>query len=299
MSRAPDSPLYLLAADHRRSFERLLGMTESPSDKDVRRIRDAKQLIWEGFQRALEGGVLRDSAGILVDLHYGEEIAREARRLGLTFAIPIERSDQQEFQYEQEHFADAVEEIAPTYVKALVRYNPRGDAGVNARQRRRLLELSTWLSDRPYGFLFELLVPPEPDQLGEVDGDVGLYDARLRPGLMLGAIEELQDAGIEPDVWKIEGLDARADCNAIAKLVRRDGRRAGCVVLGRGASLDRVDDWLRAARGLPGYLGFAVGRSIFTGALDVLASKAGPAARAAAAAQIARNFARFVSVYES
>jgi myo-inositol catabolism protein IolC len=297
MSRIPDSPLYILACDHRRSFERLLGMTGTLTDAEVSRLKDAKRLVWQGFQRALADGIPRRSAGILIDLEYGEEVAREARKLGITFAVPIEKSGQDEFELEHDDWLDMAEDYRPTYVKALVRYNPGGDADMNARQRLRLKAVSDRLRGTSYGFLFELLVPHKPEHLDEVGGDRIRYDRELRPALMLAAIEELQDAGINPDIWKIEGLDSHDDCRATAALVRRQGRRAGCVVLGRGASTEKVEGWLRAARGLPGYLGFAIGRSIFTDALHEFRHR-GIAGREDAQAQIANRFSRFVTVYE-
>jgi myo-inositol catabolism protein IolC len=114
---------------------------------------------------------------------------------------------------------------------------------------------------------------------------------------MMAAIRELQGAGIEPDIWKIEGIDDRDTCRQIAELVRRDGRDdVSCVVLGRGASDDKVDEWLRAGSGLPGYVGFAIGRSIFGGAVKELA--AGARDRAEGAAQVASKYRRFIDVYE-
>ena len=78
------------------------------------------------------------------------------------------------------------------------------------------------------------------------------------------AILQLQNGGVEADIWKIEGIDDREACNEIAQLVRREGRdRVSCVVLGRGASDAKVDEWLRAGSGVEGYIGFAIGRSIF------------------------------------
>ena len=81
---------------------------------------------------------------------------------------------------------------------------------------------------------------------------------------MMGAIKELQNAGVEPDVWKIEGLDSRADCVKISEVAHRDGRGdVGCILLGRGSNADKVVDWLRTAASVPGFIGFAVGRTTF------------------------------------
>jgi myo-inositol catabolism protein IolC len=287
-----DKQLYILAFDHRGSFEKMVG---GPAE----RIADAKHLIWEGFQRAVDEGAPRDAAGVLVDAQYGDAVAREAREQGLVFAMPVEKSGQNEFDFEYgENFGARIEEYDPTFSKVLVRYNPDGDPGLNDRQSARLRRLSDWLHQRDSRLLFELLVPAEPQQLESVEGDEDRYDEELRPDLMMRAIEELQGAGVEPDIWKIEGIEDREACRRIAELVRRDGRGGvSCVVLGRGASDEKVDAWLRAGSGLPGYVGFAIGRSIFGSAVRSFA--AGEADRGELAGEIAGNYLRFIDVYRS
>ena len=111
--------------------------------------------------------------------------------------------------------------------------------------------------------------PATDDQLESVGGDDDRYDAELRPELMRRAIEELQDAGIEVDIWKIEGVDERSDAEMLAKQSRKGEGREGvvCVLLGRGASDEKVDEWLRAASPVEGFVGFAIGRSIWWDAL--------------------------------
>ena len=79
---------------------------------------------------------------------------------------------------------------------------------------------------------------------------------------MIETIRALQDAGVEPDVWKIEGLDRREDCEKTVETARRDGRtRVGCIVLGRGSDEQAVLRWLTVAAGVHGFIGFAVGRT--------------------------------------
>ena len=195
----------------------------------------AKRVIFEGFERALAGGPI-DGAGVLVDEQYAADVARSARERGMPFAMPVEKSGQDEFDFEfGERFGDHIREFSPTFAKVLVRYNPGGDREMNARQAERLARLSRWLRDDDRKFLFELLVPAEPAQLTEVGGDADRYDREVRPGLMIEAIGELHAAGIEPDIWKIEGLDAREDCKRVAEATRIGGRdQVTCVVLGRG-----------------------------------------------------------------
>jgi myo-inositol catabolism protein IolC len=290
--------LYVLAFDHRGSFEKnLFGFTGPPVPDDAARITDAKTVIFEGFVAALDDGAPREAAGLLVDEQYGSDIARRARKEGLTLAMPVEKSGQPEFDFDNgDRFGEHIEEFDPTFAKVLVRYNPEGDREMNARQAARLKTLSDWLHERGRKFLFELLVPAESSQLEAVGGDADRFDQELRPKLMLGTIEELRGHGVEPDVWKIEGLDRSEDCRAVAELVRAGGRDdVMCVVLGRGANAAAVESWLRAGAGVPGYRGFAIGRTIWWDPLK--AYLGGSADRTEAARRISGTYRRMIEVY--
>jgi myo-inositol catabolism protein IolC len=294
-----DGPLFILAFDHRGSFQKkFFGVTGEPTAQEVERISDAKHVIFEGFQRALDEGADRTSAGLLVDEQFGAAIARKAKADGLILAMPVEKSGQDEFDFEYgDEYGKHIEEFDPIFTKVLVRYNPAGDGAMNERQTKRLRELSDWLHERGRKFLFELLVPATEEQLGSVGGDADRFDKELRPQLMRAAIAELQQSGVEPDVWKIEGIDRREDCEAIATQTRVGGRdTVACVVLGRGADESAVDHWLRTGAGVPGYIGFAIGRTIWWNPLKEFVD--GTATREDASARISANYRRFVEVYE-
>ena len=289
--------LYILAFDHRGSFRKKLGIGSNPTPEETERVRDAKGLIFEGFSQAIQDGVPRESAGLLVDEEYGTDVARKAKAEGYQLAMPVEKSGQDEFDFEYgDQFGGHIEDFDPTFSKVLVRYNPEGDREMNSRQLVKLRELGEWLHERGRKYLFELLVPAEPAQLESVGGDEDRYDKEVRPRLMQQAIQDLQAGGVEPDIWKIEGLDKREDCEAVSELVRADGRDdVACVVLGRGADDSAVDHWLRQGSGVPGYRGFAIGRSIWGGPLAKFTS--GELDRGDAARQIAANYRRFIDVY--
>jgi myo-inositol catabolism protein IolC len=300
MALGYDGKLYILAFDHRGSFQKkMLGIAGTPNPEESERISDAKAVIFEGFATALEEGVPRDAAGMLVDEQFGGDLARRGKKENAIVAMPVEKSGQDEFDFEYgDEFGDHIEEFDPTFSKVLVRYNPEGDPDMNARQAERLRRLSDWLHQRDRRFLFELLVPAQEAQLEKVAGSTERFDTELRPALMRGAIEELQEAGIDPDVWKIEGLDRREDCEATADLVRRDGRdQVACVVLGRGADDAAVEHWLKQGAGVPGYVGFAIGRTIWWDSLKAYLD--GGMGREEAASQIAANYRRMIDVYES
>jgi myo-inositol catabolism protein IolC len=293
-----DKPLYLLAFDHRGSFEKDLFHASPPISDEVRAgISDVKSLIFEGFELAIARGAPRDAAGVLVDEEFGAAVARRAIAAGYALAMPVERSGQAEFDFEYgEDFASHIEAFDPTFTKVLVRYNPEGDAELNGRQTERLARLSGWLHGHGRRFLYELLVPATAEQLGRCGGDQNRYDAEIRPALVVETIRSQQDDGVEPDIWKIEGLDTETDCARIVAQATAGGRdRVVCIVLGRGVTEERLLDWLRVAAAVPGFDGFAVGRTLWEEALQGFL--AGRATRGQTAATIADRYLETVHGY--
>ena len=296
-----DRPLYIMPFDHRGSFQtKMFGWKDTLTPEQTAEVAAAKQVIYDGFKAAVEAGVPREKAGILVDEQFGASILRDAAAQGYTIACPAEKSGQEEFDFDYgEDFASHIEAFHPTFCKVLVRYNPDADQVLNQRQASRLKRLSDYLYSKSRSrFMFELLVPPEKTQLERLKGDKKAYDLGLRPKLMVQAIMQLQDAGVEPDVWKIEGLDRREDCEKIVAAARRDGRHAvGCIILGRGEDDEKVHEWLATAARVPGFIGFAVGRTAFWEPLvDFRAKKI---TREAAVNGIANRYREFVDVFEN
>jgi myo-inositol catabolism protein IolC len=301
MALGYDGKLYILAFDHRGSFQKkMFGIQGDPTPEETERISDSKHLIFEGMVKASEtGSVAGDQVGVLVDEQFGGTVPEQAKDRGLMLAMPVEKSGQNEFDFEYgDDFGAHILEFDPAFSKVLVRYNPDDEAELNRRQLERLKRLADWLHDNGRKFLFELLVPATDEQLASVDGDTDRYDAELRPELMRRAIAETQDFGCEVDIWKIEGVDAREDAEMLAKQTREGAGREGvvCVLLGRGASDEKVDHWLRVAAPVEGFVGFAIGRSIWWDALKGFLD--GSIEREAAANQIAENYLRFIKVYE-
>ena len=300
MALGYDGKLYILAFDHRGSFQKkMFGIEGDPTPEETETISDAKKLIYEGMELAVQRGVDADAAGVLVDEQFGSDIPALAREHGLKLAQPVEKSGQEEFDFQyDEDFGQHILDNDPDFSKVLVRLNPDGDAEMNERQLGRLKELADWLHDNGRLFLFELLVPATDDQLASVDGDSDRYDAELRPELMRRAIEQIQEFGCEVDIWKIEGVDAQDDAEMLIKQTRAgEGREnVTSVLLGRGASDEKVDHWLQQAAPVEGFIGFAIGRSIWWDALKGFL--AGDLERSAASDQIADAYLRFVTVYD-
>ncbi len=295
-----DQPLYILPFDHRGSFQTgMFGWTGTLSVDQTAQIAAAKQVVYDGFRAALEGGIATASAGILVDEQFGAAILKDANQRGYTTACPAEKSGQEEFDFEYgDQFAAHIEAVNPTFCKVLVRYNPEGDAALNATQTARLKRLSDYLRGSGRLFMFELLVPPEKPQLERVGGDKKRYDQELRPALMVQTIGAFQGAGVEADIWKIEGLDRREDCQRIVEVARQNGRdRVGCIILGRGEDDAKVHQWLGMAASVPGFTGFAVGRTTFWEPL--VAWRDQRSSRDEAVTEIARRYRSWVDVFEA
>ena len=295
-----DGKLFILAFDHRGSFKKkMFGISgRAATAQEQARLRDAKLLVWEGFRAALAAGAPSAGAGVLVDEEMGAEVARSAKQAGVLLAMPVEKSGQDTFDFEfGEDFGAHIEAFDPDFAKVLVRWNPADDPAIKRLQAERLKRLGDWLHERGRKYLFELLVPATPHQLALAGGNAADYDAHIRPYLMLETISEIQQAGIEPDVWKIEGIDTGEDCTLISALVRGGGRdRVKAVVLGRGADDAKVEHWVRTGAAVPGYVGFAIGRTIWWD--GVQGWKDGTLSRPQAAEAIAAAYRRFIDAYE-
>jgi myo-inositol catabolism protein IolC len=295
-----DKPLYILPFDHRGSFQtKMFGWTGVLTPDQTAEIAAAKQVIYDGFKAAVQDGVPEQKAGILTDEQFGSAILRDAASHHYTTACCVEKSGQDEFDFEYgDDFARHIEAFRPTFSKVLVRYNAEGDRALNARQAERLKRLSDHLHNGSGSlFMFELLVPAEKAQLDRLNGEKKAYDVQLRPQLMVRAIEELQDAGVEPDVWKIEGLERREDCQTVVAAARQGGRdHVGCIILGRGEDDRKVHEWLTTAAAVPGFIGFAVGRTSFWEPL--VAWRAKKITREQAVNDIVRRYREFVDTFE-
>ncbi|HRK01211.1 MAG TPA: DUF2090 domain-containing protein [Oligoflexia bacterium] len=291
--------LFVMPFDHRGSFQaKLFGIKDrQPTAEETKMITSYKKIIYDGFKKALADGVPRDKAGILVDEQFCSEFAKEAVAEGLMLAMPAEKSGQDEFDFEYGHqYEEHIAAFNPTFVKVLVRQNPEGDDAANRRQMTRLKRLSEYCHRTQRKFMFELLVPATEAQLKACGGSVAQYDATLRPKVMIQAMAQIQDFGIEPDVWKLEGIESAEDSRAVVHQAKIGGRQyVGVIVLGRGENADKVRQWLTVAAKTPGVIGFAVGRTVFWDALKGF--KEGKLSREKAVAAVADNYRGFCELW--
>lgn len=297
MNLGYNKDLYVQPFDHPGSFQvKLFGWEGALTDAQTAEIAATKQVIYDGFKAAIAGGVSKEKAGILVDEQFGAAILRDAEAQGISTACPAEKSGQEEFDFEYgEDFAKHIEAFHPTFCKVLVRYNPEGDTVLNRRQLARARRLSEYLHTEGRSlFMFELLVPAEKAQLDSLKGDKKAYELELRPGLMVRTMRQFQDAGVEPDVWKMEGLDRREDCEKIVAVARRGDRdKVGCIILGRGEDDNKVREWLTTAAGVPALSASRSAAPVFWEPLVGLRAK--KTSRETAVAEMVRRYARSLS----
>jgi myo-inositol catabolism protein IolC len=292
-----DDPLFILAMDHRESFgTSLFGVVGDPDPRQLTDMRIAKELIYNGL---VEGApsIVGGRAGVLVDEQLGSVVIDRAREAGVVLAVPIEASGHDWFTLEYgDAWLDHVERIRPDYAKVLVRDNPHFDQTRRAAQLESLAAVATGLRESGFPLLYELIVPPAPGQMQGVDGDALRFDTEIRPGLVAELIDENYAHGIEPDIWKVEGLETVAACRDVAEAAAAGDRAASLIVLGRDAPVDRVDHWLRTASQVDRFVGFAIGRTIWEGAVrDFEASGRTHDDRATAVAEISARYAHFVA----
>ena len=237
--RGYQQPLYILPFDHRGSFEtKMFGWHEPLSDQQTAEIAAAKQVIYDGFKVAIAGGMReRERRYPRRRAVRRRDPARRIGQMASTSPARPKRAVRKSSTSNTETTSPRTSRaFHPTFCKVLVRYNPEGDKAMNQAQASRLRRLSEYLQTTGRSlFMFELLVPAEKAQLDKVKGDKKAYDLEIRPRLMIQTIHEMQDAGVEPDIWKIEGLDRKEDCEKIVVAARRNGRdKVGCIILGRG-----------------------------------------------------------------
>ena len=293
--------LYILAFDHRGTITKgLLGVEgREPTQDEANKVSEMKQIIFDGFLKANEYGITGGDPAILVDETFGLEVQQKAKEMNIKFAAPVEKSGQKVFDFEYgDQFGEKINEVGADFVKILVRWNPNDEEEIRETQGNRIKELSDWLTENDKKFLLEFLVPATEEQLASVENDQARYDSEIRPKLAVKVVEEMRERGADPDIWKIEGLDTPEDCEKVAHAIRTGDREdVIAVVLGRGASDEKVNEWLRAGSSVEGYKGFAIGRSIFWDALKSFHE--GEKSREEAVEEIAQSYLGFLSVYQN
>ena len=297
-----NKPLYILPFDHRATFAQKLFNKNSLGDlseEERAKIREFKKIIYEGFKKSIEGGISKEYAAILVDEEFGDEVLNEAKQNGYITILTTEKSGQEEFDFQYgNEFQQHIQKYDPEFVKVLIRYNPEDPEDLRHRQLTKLKTVSDFCKEKGYKFLLEVLVIANEKQKEEAEGLKEKFDEILRPALTVADIKELQDFGVEPDVWKLEGFDREEQYKEIVEAAKENGRdNVSLVVLGRGEGEEKVDEWLEVGSKVAGVIGFAVGRTVFW--QSIVDYKNGTKNREESVKQISENFTKFYKIFTS
>ncbi len=290
-------PLFILAMDHRDSFGKtLFGVQGTATDEQLAGMRSAKSMIFEAAQRLVGTDLGGGQLGILVDEQLGADVARQAKAAGFVLAMPAEVSGSDRFRFEYgDDFGSHIEEFDPDWIKVLVRFNPADPAELQQDQLAGLRRLDDWAASHRRHWLLELLVPPTREQLAAHE-DQALFDERERPGLTAKVITTMTEAGVRPRIWKLEGYETIEGAQLVLDTVKHSADPdASCIVLGRNAPERQVNHWLDVAAPLEGYVGFAIGRSIWDEPLaDFLAGRSD---RDSTETEISERYGGFIRRY--
>ncbi|MBU0648566.1 DUF2090 domain-containing protein [Patescibacteria group bacterium] len=287
-----DKPLFILPLDHRSTFiKKLLGLKAPLTREQTRKVIFLKGMIFQAFKRVRAKDARPDQLGILIDEQFGKNIIREAKTKKIIFANSVERSGQKVFTFEYgSDFGKHLKKNRPTMAKVLVRYNPKNKKQ-NKIQLARLKKLNNFCKKNNIKFLFELLLMPTDQEAKKNKKD---FDTKIRPRLVPQAIAQIQAAGIEPDIWKLEAVGKPIFWKKIISQARKGAQRknVGIIVLGRGGSKTQVNAWLALAARFPQIIGFAVGRTVFFKSLQGYLNK--KISQTQAINQIAENYGQLI-----
>ena len=296
MTYIPGNNLLMLPFDHRASFEKIIELKpgDKPTKDQTKKLEDFKEVIYDAYLKCLKQGTIsKNESAILADSQYGKTVLERASKDGVIFATCFEKSGKELFELQYDDYKKTISKINPDIIKVLVRMNPEWKREDNQTQLKRLKELFEYTKSVGKFYLFELLVPATEGQLKKHGKD---YDVKERPKLTAKCIQLIHDAGIQPDIWKLEGLDDITSVNAVVSSAIDQERKTGVIILGRGESADKVKEWILKAKGVHGVIGFAVGRTVFLQPLkDLHANKI---SREVAVKQIADNYSTFVNLWK-
>jgi 5-dehydro-2-deoxygluconokinase len=280
--------LFVLPFDHRANFaQKLLGFPEDATPEQKAIVTEYKKIIYDAIWAAIGKGIPKEESAVLVDEIYGLEILKDAKARGLVTMQTVEKSGRDEFEFEYGgDFEEHLLAVEPTYAKALVRYDVKKD---NTVQLGKLKELSDFCKRSGIKLLIEPLMQLRGDQ-SDFDHNQRYKDLTLMMG-------EMQEVGIEADVWKIEGLYEKYQYEEVVRQARnlRSREHVEIIILGRNETKEHVIKWIEAGRDVEGVAGFAVGRTIFWQPLSQY--KEGRIAREEAVRLIADDYFEYYKIF--
>lgn len=275
-NRAGDWPsVRTFAFDHRAQFEEMPGYTPAKGSA-------FKELCLEAALKVQDG---QPGYGILCDNRIGRTALHKATGTGLWIGRPTELPGSRPIAFEPELGEDLGrlrEWARENVVKLLVFCHPDDDDKTRKMQIARMRRLFTAARRNGLEFLLEVI----PSKVGPVDDTT---TATL--------IQDVYDADIYPDWWKLEPFKTEAAWrNAADAITRNDPRTRGVVVLGLDAPEDELAASFALAARQPLVKGFAVGRTIFGNAARKWL--AGHISDGEAVTEMAENYQRLCEIWD-
>lgn len=270
--------LMALAIDHRSQLE---DMAEGDAQK-LARVPQFKVLAVKAASQIARG---RDGFGMLLDDKYGRDALFAASAIGnFWIGKPIELPGSRPLQFEftQDLGSRLVEWPVDHCIKVLCFFHPDDPAELRATQIAKLR--SAYDAARKVGR--ELLVEIIAGKHGPLADDT-----------VARALNEIYDAGIMPDWWKLEPLASTSAWAAVDAVIdKRDPLCRGVVLLGLDAPQEQLEAGFTAARASRWVKGFAVGRTIFADAARAWLD--GRISDEVAVSEMAHRFGALVGIWE-
>ena len=259
------SDISMLAFDHRTSAAKKLFGASALSPGDASSLAEAKTLIAESALSAVPHIGSESEVSILADPEYGLGAVAKAHEAGTPVALALERSGLRELSLlDGELLAAALDGTAPVrWGKVLVRWNPGDSEGRKTANLQALESARTLCQSKGMEFLLELIVPATPADMELVGDSEDRFQRELLRFRLPEAIWELTHQLGPPHLWKIQGVESPAVCQAVAEAATQDGATPRIVVLGAAADPAQISRWFHSSAAASAYCGFAIGRSIW------------------------------------
>ena len=271
MSLGYAAPLYALSCDQRAPLiETLLGVG-GPLDRASRtQLMAVKAALYAGFRRAGAVTGTHRAGLVVVDPEWGLDIYRHASAHGSLTAVTLDPIDGDAAELEPAAAVRALDEVPAPFAKV------RFGVALGPRFERALAQLSRLMP----------AVRARARRLAvELRGDWRFA---------LHAMQRLQDAGVEADVWILDPLEGEALALAAA-IARRDGRDGVCCLVQLGGDDMSARRDAQAAARAPGFIGFGVDPALMHG--DVQAWRAGWVTWDGLVAHVAARYCALIDLF--
>ncbi len=290
--------LYILPVSENTILADIFSATLSQlTKKEIKLIKSYKQIIFEAFLLIKEQTIYNKNCFFQIEEMYGLDIIKLAQYQKININLLVSKNNQKYFTLAfGREFASHINYINPLIVTVNINYNP-ANKKANRQQLERLKKFNIWCQDNHYRLLVKLTVPPTRANLKRVRGKQNSYVNKIMPNLILKAIQEFHQVGIEPDIWSLAMFTNQKVWLEIIDLIRDGENReqVGILVFSQEESYAKIKQWINSA---PRHLlnGFIVGPIIFTRPLQNLYEK--KINRKQAIKEIAKNYLEIIRYWE-